>query len=55
MEQALGRWSAEEGSDFRAAAGLSEDRHVVRVTTEGGDVVAHPLKGGNQIQHSRIP
>ena len=49
MEQAGGLRRVHQRVGFAAAAGLTEDRHVVGVTAEGGDVVAHPFQGHHQI------
>ena len=49
VEQALGRWRAEERADAHAAGGLAEDRDVAGVAAEAGDVVAHPTEGGDLV------
>ena len=48
-EQAVRRRGLEQSGDFGAAAGLSEDGHVLRVSAEASDVVMNPLQGGHQV------
>ena len=41
-------------ADLPAAAGLAEDRDVVRVAAESRDVVAHPLQRRDEVEHAGV-
>ena len=55
VEQAGGLRRVHQRVGFAAAAGLAEDRHVIGVTAEGGDVVPHPFQGHYQIHLAVVP
>ena len=50
VEKASGGGHRQQRRDFHAAAGLAEDRHVVRITAETGDVVPYPGEGSLDIE-----
>ena len=54
MEQALRRRHAEQRAHLSGAAGLAEDRDVLRIAAEALDVVAHPLEAGDDVLLSRV-
>jgi hypothetical protein len=43
-----------QGDDLAAAARLAEGHDIARVAAEGGDVVAHPLQGQDQVHVADI-
>ena len=54
VEQTLCGRRAEQRADAHAAGGLAEDRHVVRVAAERGDVVAYPPKRGDLVEDAEV-
>jgi hypothetical protein len=54
VEQALGRWHRHQRADLPPAAGLAEDRDVLWVAAEAGDVVADPLQHGHQVEQADV-
>ena len=44
----------QQGGNRMRSGAFTEDRHVVRITTEGGDVLAHPPQGRHQIAQEEI-
>ena len=54
MKQTAGLRHRHQGADFSAAAGLAENHHVPRIAAEICNVIAHPLKDRNNIQHAHI-
>ena len=53
VEEPLGVGHREQGRDLPSAAGLAEHGHPGRVAAERLDVVAHPLEGGDDVEHAR--
>jgi hypothetical protein len=54
MEQPLGCGHRHQAADLPTAARLPEDRHVLRVAAEAGDVVANPLEDGHEVEQADI-
>jgi hypothetical protein len=54
VEQPLRRRHRHERPDLPPAAGLAEDRDLVRVAAEAGDVVADPLQHGHQVEQADV-
>ena len=54
VEQSFGRRHRQQGTDFSAAAGLAEDRHISGISSKVGDVVADPLQRSDKIEHAQI-
>ena len=54
MEQPLSRRHSQQRAHLAASAGLPEDGDVARIAAERGDIVAHPFKGGDQIQQADV-
>ena len=50
MKEAAGGGHGHERGALRSAAGLAEDEDAGRVSAEGGDVVADPLEGEDEIE-----
>ena len=48
------RRDREQGGHQAGAGGLAEERHPRRVPAEGGDVVLHPLQGGQHVAQSDV-
>lgn len=53
-EQALCSRSRSQCGDLGAAAGLSQNGHIVGVAAEGCNVIAHPLQGQHHIGYADI-
>lgn len=54
MEEASGRGGGHQGGDLGAAAGLTEDHHLVWIAAETGDVVPHPLQRQDKVELSGV-
>lgn len=52
MEKTLGRGHGEQRADFAASAGLAENRDVIGIAAELGDVPIHPAKGMHDVEHA---
>ena len=44
----------QQRAHFATAAGLTEDRHVPGIASEGRDVVAHPLQRRHDVEHADV-
>src|SRR6185437_2701353 len=49
LEEITRHWRSEHAVNGDATGGKPEDRDVVRITSEGGDVSFHPLQGGDLV------
>ena len=54
VEQSLRSRHRQQRGNFRAAAGVAEDRHVVRVPAELRDVIPHPAQPRDKIKLADI-
>ena len=54
MEETLGCGHCHEGADFPAAAGLSIDHYSAGIPAEVRNILPHPIKRGDEIQHADI-
>ena len=54
VEQAFGTGAAEQHRGRRAAGGLAENHHVVRVAAECADVVPGPLQRGDLVEDAVV-
>ncbi len=54
MEQAAGRRHRQQRRDLRASTGLAENRDIVGIATEFGDVARDPSQGLHEVQHPRV-
>ena len=54
VEEALGAPREQETEDIPAARGLSEDGDIVRVATEGRDVLLHPIEGADGVEGAEV-
>ena len=54
MEQAVRLGNLHHAGHLVAAARLAEQGHVVRVAAEGGNIVMHPLQGGDDVLAARV-
>ena len=54
VDEPLGGRHRGDDADFAATAGLADDGHVARVAAEIGDVVVHPLQGGDDVEHADV-
>ena len=52
MEKTLGRGHGEQRADFAASAGLAENRDVIGIAAELGDVPIHPAKSMHDVEHA---
>ena len=48
-KQTGGGGNPEQGGDAEPTGGFAEDRHVVGIAPEGGDVVVHPTEGSDLV------
>ncbi len=54
VKQSFRRRHGHQSGDLRSAARLTEDRHVPGIAAKGGDITAHPVQGGDHVEHSGI-
>ena len=54
MELAAGKRGLAKGLYASAAGALSEDGHIVRVSTELGDVLLNPVEGFNLVKNTVV-
>ena len=54
MKQALGRRHCQQRAYFSRTARLAEDRDIVWIASEVGDIVAHPFQGCHHVQHAYV-
>ena len=54
MEQAGRRRDLHERGALHAAAGVAEDRYVVRIPAEAGYVLLHPAQRGHYVFHAKV-
>src|SRR5579863_2413235 len=52
VEQSFGGRCCQNGTGFCASPGLSKNHHLLRITAELLNVVAHPFEGGDEIEDS---
>ena len=53
VEKTLCGVARHQRADLRAPTRFTEDHHLVRISSESGDVVFHPLKGEDHVEHAR--
>ena len=53
MEQPFALGHRHQRGDFSTTSRLTEDRDEIRVAAEAGDIVAHPLERGDDVEQAR--
>ena len=53
--QTIRRGHLQERGDLAAAPGLAEDRHIVRIPAESGNILFHPFQCFDDIRHADVP
>ena len=54
MEQTFRAGNLQQCSNLSAASGLTENRHIVRISAKAGNIVLHPSECFHNISHSHI-
>ena len=53
-EQPLGTGHGQQRADAHRASRLAKDGDVAGIATEGGDVLLHPLQGGDLVEQAAV-
>src|SRR5450759_1476335 len=54
LEETLCRWHPQQGSNAHRPRRLAHHRHLVGITSEGGDILVHPLEGRDLIEQAAV-